>query len=79
MESILGCFDEPPEIKWDTSKPSGEAIRLVDMTRAKEMLGFSPRTSIRDGIAATVEWYKENSASAKDRYNIFHQKDYMAT
>jgi GDP-L-fucose synthase len=79
VESILGCFDEPPEIKWDTSKPSGEPVRLVDMTRAKEMLGFSPRTSIGDGIAATVEWYKQNSASAKDRYNVFHQKDYMAT
>jgi GDP-L-fucose synthase len=79
VESILSCFPDPPEIKWDTSKPSGEPIRLVDMTRAKEMLGFSPRTSIGDGIAATVEWYKQNSASAKDRYNVFHQKDYMAT
>jgi len=79
VESILGCFPEPPKIKWDTSKPSGEPIRLVDTTRAKEMLGFSPRTSISEGIAATVEWYKENSNFAKDRYNVFHQKDYMAT
>ena len=77
VETILSCFEEPPAVSWDTTKPSGEPIRLVDTTRASQMLGFKPRTSLSKGMAETVEWYKANTGFAENRYNIFYQRNYM--
>ena len=58
------------EIEWDTSKPSGDAKRLMDMTRAAS-IGFKPKVSIEEGIAETLSWYKDNRAIAEQRYNAF--------
>ena len=32
--------------------------RRPDTTRAKELLGWSPTTSLEDGLAATIEYFK---------------------
>jgi nucleoside-diphosphate-sugar epimerase len=34
-------------------------IRKVDLTRARELLGFQARTSLRDGLAKTIAWYRQ--------------------
>ena len=41
--------DNNLEIKWDTTKPSGDKIRVMSMTRAEET-GFKCKTSIKEGI-----------------------------
>ena len=46
------------EIKWDTEKPMGDMKRLMSMKRANKY-GFYPRTSLKDGIIKTINWYKE--------------------
>ena len=48
------------EVVWDTSKPDGQPKRFLDVSRAKERLGFEAKISLEDGIAETVEWYKQN-------------------
>ena len=77
VEAVLACVDNPPPVAWDTTKPTGESIRLMDMARAKEMIGFEARTSLRDGVRETVEWYRHHRADAGKRYNVFHQENYM--
>jgi GDP-L-fucose synthase len=47
-------------IRWDTSQPDGQPRRQVDGTRANELLGWEPKTSFRDGLQATVDWFKAN-------------------
>ena len=32
---------------------------FADITKAKKMLGFSPKTSVDNGVKKFVEWYKE--------------------
>ena len=61
VDAILAATGLNPEIVWDTSKPSGEKYRVADMSRAKAVLGFEPETSLRDGIAETVRWYRDHS------------------
>lgn len=51
----LTCFEG--EIEWDPSKPDGQPRRLVDGTRAHELLGWSPTTSLNEGLKRTVEWF----------------------
>ena len=42
---------------WDTSKPDGQPKRAISGARARRMLGWSPKTQIDQGIAATCRWY----------------------
>jgi GDP-L-fucose synthase len=48
------------EVAWDTSKPDGQPKRYLDVSRARELLGFEAKISLEDGIRETVEWYRAN-------------------
>jgi nucleoside-diphosphate-sugar epimerase len=41
--------------------PSMIPKRMIDITRANELLGFTPRTNISDGIEKTVRWFIDSS------------------
>lgn len=64
----------PLKILWDTSKPMGDKKRLMDMTRAKKLLGFKPAMSLEQGVKETIEWYLKNKAQLNKRYNVFNEK-----
>ena len=74
VEAVVACFDDPPEVVWDTDKPAGQPVRLMDTTRAREMLGFTARTSIGEGVRETVEWFLGNRDAAARRYSVFDQQ-----
>jgi GDP-L-fucose synthase len=44
---------------WDASKPDGQPRRAVDGSRAKELLGWTPRVDFETGLRNTVQWYQE--------------------
>ena len=46
-------------LEYDTSKPDGTPRKLLDVSRLRN-LGWEARWSLRDGIAATYDWYREN-------------------
>ena len=47
------------KIAWDTSKPDGQPRRRLDTTRAADEFGFRAKTSLEDGLRATVAWYRQ--------------------
>jgi len=47
----------PRAIDFDTSKPVGVFSRAADLTRTRELLGWQPLTSFREGLRRTIEWY----------------------
>jgi GDP-L-fucose synthase len=49
------------EIVWDTSMPNGQPRRQLDASRAERLFGFTARTSLREGLAETIAWYRESS------------------
>jgi GDP-L-fucose synthase len=51
-------------IVWDTTKPDGQPRRCLDVSRAREAIGFTAGTSLEDGIARTIEWFEKNQKSA---------------
>ena len=69
-EAIVAKMPKDISISWDTSKPSGDPIRLFDMSRAKSY-GFSPIVGIEEGIADAIEWYSNNRDWVNQRYNVF--------
>lgn len=46
------------KIEYDTTKPTMIPKRLIDNKYAKELLGFSPKIQIKDGLFKTLNWYK---------------------
>jgi GDP-L-fucose synthase len=47
------------EIVWDSSKPDGQPTRCLDVSRARELMGFEARVGLEDGLRRTVEWFHE--------------------
>jgi len=43
-------------IVWDTSKPNGQPRRKLDVTRARERLGFEATTTLAEGLEKTYAW-----------------------
>ncbi len=60
-------------VEWDTSKPNGDAKRLMDMTRASNY-GFKCEISLKDGLKQTIDWYKSNR-NGSGRYDVFTAAD----
>lgn len=46
------------DLVFNSDRPTTIPKRMVDISKAQEMLGFSPEVSLHDGIADTVSWYK---------------------
>lgn len=58
LENALGkraIIDHQPE------QPGDVPVTYADITKARRLLGYNPRTQIEDGIAKYVEWLQEQS------------------
>lgn len=53
------------ELVWDTSKPNGQPRRALDTQRAKDYFGFEAEMPFKEGLKATIEWYRENKDQIK--------------
>ncbi len=58
LEEILG---RPIRREQRPPQPGDVRHTWADTTRARELLGFSPRVSLRDGLARQVEWLRKFS------------------
>ena len=54
----LSGFDG--KIVWDPTKPDGQPRRCLDVSRAREALGFVAGTSLEDGLGKTIRWFREH-------------------
>lgn len=53
------------EIRWDTSKPDGQMVKIFDTTKMAG-LGLSCPTPMREGLKRTAEWLAKNYATHGD-------------
>src|SRR5262245_15021977 len=52
------------EIVWDRDKPNGQPRRMLDVSRAAKAFGFRARVGFEEGLARTIDWYKDHSRSS---------------
>ena len=52
------------ETRWDSSKPDGTPRKLLDVSVLREA-GWQPEIALRDGIEATVAWYRANAGAVR--------------
>jgi GDP-L-fucose synthase len=60
VETVTSISGYTPEFKYDATKPTMIPIRLVDTSKAKEVLGWQAKYSLQEGLTKTIAWYKEN-------------------
>jgi len=46
------------EIRFDPSQPDGQPRRKLDTSQAVKAFSWHSTTSFRDGLRATVDWYR---------------------
>ncbi|GAB4351712.1 MAG: GDP-L-fucose synthase [Candidatus Abyssubacteria bacterium] len=46
------------KIVWDASKPDGQPRRCLDVSKARERLGFIARMDFEAGLRRTIDWYR---------------------
>jgi GDP-L-fucose synthase len=63
VETIAELCGFSGEIEWDATKPDGQMDKGFDVSRMRLLLGFECRTSLREGLAKTIEWYRANPVS----------------
>ena len=59
VQTIANASGFNGRITWDDTKPVGIPRRAVDISRLRQ-LAVPPPTGFDDGVAQTVQWYREN-------------------
>ena len=63
-ETIASSAGFSGEIVWDESRPDGQMKRGLDVSKARELVGFEAEVALEDGIERTVNWYREHGVAA---------------
>ena len=64
INTIAKVLDVEPKIKQLPMQPGDVDRTFADISKAKKLIGYEPKTTFEDGIRKFVNWYKEN----KDLY-----------
>lgn len=70
VETVIANITKTPKVIFDTTQPTGDAQRVLDIRRAKS-LGFDPQITLADGIRETMEWYRRHKDQPSGRYDVF--------
>jgi GDP-L-fucose synthase len=63
-ETIRQVVGYQGDIIWDTTKPDGSPRKLMDVSKLKS-LGWTPKTTLADGLASTYRWFVEHQDEFK--------------
>jgi GDP-L-fucose synthase len=61
-EKVRALVGYRGEIVWDTSQPNGQPRRRLDVSRAREQIGFEAKVGLDEGLKRTYAWMIENPA-----------------
>lgn len=60
-DKVISTSGKNLKVRHDVSKPSIGGVNLaMDISKAKEAVGWSPAVNLEEGINMTLDWYKSN-------------------
>ena len=66
LQELVGLIGEAcgvePIIDRQSMQPGDVVITYADVSKAKEKLGYDPHTTVAEGLARFVAWYRERNA-----------------
>ena len=60
---IEDAVGKPARLEWHPMQAGDVPVTFADIGKAIRLLGYAPRTTIREGIAAFVRWYRSAAGS----------------
>jgi len=60
-QTMLDILGSKARLEFDASKPTALRERRVDISKAKRVLSYLPKVSLREGLADTMGWYRGQS------------------
>ncbi|MEI7874310.1 MAG: NAD-dependent epimerase/dehydratase family protein [Alphaproteobacteria bacterium] len=67
VTTLCSLVPVAPEVIWDPSGPTGDPVRLLDVTRAREILDYRTRTPLKEGLRRTMAWLSSQPEGALAR------------
>jgi GDP-L-fucose synthase len=61
----------PFNYRFDTTKSSGFPRRVMDISLARQRIGYNPTTSLEEGLKKTWEWFLTHHDEYQNRKNYF--------
>ncbi len=61
IESLVGYEGETV---WDTSQPDGQPRRFLDVSRARDLMGFGALVPLAEGLGRTIESFRATAATS---------------
>lgn len=55
------------EIRWDPTKPDGQPRRCLDVSRAKNEIGWTAKTSLEEGLKQTIAFFEAHADAPPER------------
>lgn len=69
VEALASFLDFPYEFQ--PEHDSGQRRRTMDISRAREWLGYDPATPLRQSLQETWEWFQQNRQEYRQKQNYF--------
>ncbi len=60
VKKIISISKTDIDVEYDLSKPSIKTKLCLDISRARNSLGWTPQISLDEGIRNTIDWYRIN-------------------
>jgi nucleoside-diphosphate-sugar epimerase len=60
VQQLIDASGKSLRIEYDATKPSLKTKLCLDVTKARETLGWAPKVSLEQGIRLTMQWYREH-------------------
>lgn len=58
------------EVHWDDTQPDGQPRRSLDVSRAREVLGFAAKIPLEQGLRETIAWFEANRKAGGRRKSL---------
>lgn len=57
--AVVDATDFKGRVRFDSSKPDGQPRKVMDCSMAKQLLDWTARTPLEEGLKSTVDWYRD--------------------
>jgi dTDP-glucose 4,6-dehydratase len=60
-QMVIELTGSASTIRYGDARPDDPTVRRPDLTLARDALGWEPKTPIADGLARTIEWFRDRA------------------
>jgi UDP-glucuronate decarboxylase len=67
IDTVLALTGSSSDVVFRPLPVDDPRRRRPDITKAKQLLGWSPRTSLQQGLRATIDWFEATAPLVAER------------